>query len=81
MAKIEKTISFFSSKIWYSYQFFKKLGIKTPKFEYFYGNFRELRKQEVIFCSYIKMMSRQGLYLFFKRIKYQIFLIRITQKF
>ncbi|CAF0750430.1 unnamed protein product [Brachionus calyciflorus] len=33
-------------KIWYSYRFFKKRGIKNPDFEFFYGNFRELSKDK-----------------------------------
>nr|UOU03272.1 cytochrome P450 3045C2 [Brachionus rubens] len=31
-------------KIWYSYGFFKKMGIKTPKYRFFYGNNLELTK-------------------------------------
>ena len=36
-------------KIWYSYRFFKVRGIPTPNYEFFYGNFRELRKDKVIY--------------------------------
>ncbi|CAF0718008.1 unnamed protein product [Brachionus calyciflorus] len=33
-------------KLWYSYRFFKKRGIKNPDYEFFYGNFRELSKDK-----------------------------------
>ncbi|CAF0869176.1 unnamed protein product [Brachionus calyciflorus] len=37
-------IGFYLGKIWYSYRFFYKLGIKTPKYRFFYGNNLELTK-------------------------------------
>nr|QEV83809.1 cytochrome P450 [Brachionus rotundiformis] len=33
-------------KIWYSYRFFKKRGLKSPEHEFFYGNFRQLIKNK-----------------------------------
>ena len=34
-------------KIWWSYTFFSRLGIKTPTpIEFFYGNFREIQKEK-----------------------------------
>nr|QVK45584.1 cytochrome P450 [Brachionus paranguensis] len=34
------------SKIWYSYRFFKKRGLKSPEHEFFYGNFRQIYKNK-----------------------------------
>nr|UOU03266.1 cytochrome P450 3045C6-2 [Brachionus rubens] len=31
-------------KIWYAYRFFNKRGLKGPQPEFFYGNYREIRK-------------------------------------
>nr|UOU03274.1 cytochrome P450 3045C1 [Brachionus rubens] len=33
-------------KIWYSYRFFKNLGIKTPEYKFFYGNHLELTRDK-----------------------------------
>ncbi|CAF1007044.1 unnamed protein product, partial [Brachionus calyciflorus] len=33
-------------KIIYTYKFFKRRGLKTPEFEFFYGNFRQLTKNK-----------------------------------
>nr|QEV83808.1 cytochrome P450 [Brachionus rotundiformis] len=33
-------------KIWYSYRFFKKRGLKSPDHEFFYGNFRQIHKDK-----------------------------------
>lgn len=30
------------SKVWWSYRFFKRLGLKTPKYRFFYGNLNEV---------------------------------------
>ncbi len=37
----------YCGKLWYSYRFFKKRGLKTPPYEFFFGNFREIRKDKV----------------------------------
>jgi cytochrome P450 len=34
------------AKIWLSYRFFARLGIPTPVYEFFYGNFREIQKEK-----------------------------------
>nr|QUF59378.1 cytochrome p450 CYP3045C1 [Brachionus angularis] len=34
--------AFYLAKILNSYQFFKKRGLKTPKYEFFFGNFRQI---------------------------------------
>nr|UOU03273.1 cytochrome P450 3045C1-1 [Brachionus rubens] len=36
--------SIYLGKIWYSYRFFKGMGIKTPNYKFFYGNNLELVK-------------------------------------
>ncbi len=41
----------FKSKIWDSYNFFKKRGIKTPDYELLFGNFRQIRKGVTIFIN------------------------------
>ncbi|CAF1054545.1 unnamed protein product, partial [Brachionus calyciflorus] len=33
-------------KIWHSYRFFKNLGIKTPPWQFFYGNYLQLTKNK-----------------------------------
>lgn len=40
------TISIYIAKIWYSYKFFEKRGVPTPPYEFFFGNFREIRKSK-----------------------------------
>nr|UOU03265.1 cytochrome P450 3045C6-3 [Brachionus rubens] len=35
-------IVLYLGKVWLSYRFFKTRGLKTPKYEFFFGNFREL---------------------------------------
>nr|QEV83794.1 cytochrome P450 [Brachionus rotundiformis] len=37
--------AFYIGKIWFSYRFFKKIGIKTPKYTFFYGNNLQLTKE------------------------------------
>jgi len=39
---------FYLGKIWYSYRFFAKMNIKTPKFKYLYGNLAEIMKNVII---------------------------------
>lgn len=39
-------IKFLNRKIWYSYRFFKIRGLKSPKHEFFYGNFRQIIKNK-----------------------------------
>ena len=34
------------AKIWHSYSFFKKMGIPAPKYDFFYGNFTELKREK-----------------------------------
>lgn len=46
------------AKIWYSYRFFKKRGIKGPKPEFFFGNFREIRKNKN-YSEVIREWTRQ----------------------
>ena len=41
----------FLSKIWNDYRFFKRRGIKTPKYEFFFGNFRELIRNKVMLTN------------------------------
>ena len=36
-------------KVWRSYRFFANQNIKTPNYEFFFGNFRQLRREKVIF--------------------------------
>ena len=38
-------LKFFKRKIWRSYRFFEKRGIKTPPYKFFYGNLNEIRKE------------------------------------
>jgi hypothetical protein len=32
----------YCGKIWYSYRLFKKIGLQTPNYKFFFGNFPEL---------------------------------------
>nr|AHL88986.1 cytochrome p450 3045C3 [Brachionus koreanus] len=34
------------SKIWFFYKFFKKRNLKSPKYEFFFGNFRQILKNK-----------------------------------
>jgi hypothetical protein len=43
---------FYLGKIWYSYRFFAKMNIKTPKFKYLYGNLAEIMKNVIIDIFY-----------------------------
>jgi hypothetical protein len=40
------TIALYLGKVWYSYNFFKNRGLPNPPYEFFFGNFREIRKEK-----------------------------------
>ena len=44
---VDYNMRFFLSKVWLAYSFFRKRGLKTPKYKFFFGNFFELRKNNV----------------------------------
>ena len=76
-----RSINLLIRKIWNSYRFFKKRGIATPEYEFFYGNFRQLNKDLVtkfkVNLYYLSYKSKMIFYL--KR--YSDALMEWTQKF
>ena len=47
-------------KVWRSYSYFKKRGIKTPPYEFFYGNFRTIDKSRYsdVLSGWTKMLGK-----------------------
>nr|UOU03263.1 cytochrome P450 3045C8 [Brachionus rubens] len=43
---------FYIGKIWYSYRFFKRRGLKTPNYEFFYGNIRPILRNKNLSDQY-----------------------------
>jgi hypothetical protein len=39
--------------MWYSYRFFQKRGIKTPKYRFFYGNYKQIEEEVCPLKSYV----------------------------